>query len=380
MSNGNRYRILQVCVDLDGGGIDRYLYNYCTRIKEIQFDFVVVERGIIGMLEPAFLEKGSKIFRVPRQSGHIKENYSKMKQVMQKGHYDAVHVHLGYMGFLALYCAKRCGIQTRIVHAHIAYEPETLKQHLKRMLFTKITKLCATNLAACGIDAGIWLWGKKDYDKGNIKIVNNAIETVRYAFNADSRKKMRTAMNISKSTIVLGNIGRVGPQKNQLRLLEIFAEFKKRHVDSILWLVGNIEYNKNEWDEKCHSLGIEESVKMLGVRKDVHELLQAMDIFVFPSAYEGLPFTLVETQCNGLPSISSTAVTKYIKITDVLEYQNLEDSNSQWCNAIENMLAKGRDNKAYLKIMSAGYDVDKQSQELYRYYVSCINNGRSTFK
>lgn len=378
MINDYKYKILQVCVDLDGGGIDRYLHNYCTRIEGIQFDFIIVDRGVTGMLEPLFLQRGSKIFRVPRQSGHVKENYSKMKHIMMEGKYDAVHVHLGFMGFLSLYCAKQCGIHTRIVHAHTAYEPETSKKYIKRKFFTILTKLYATNLAACGIDAGIWQWGKSEYDNDKVKVINNAIETVQYAFNRDLRNAIRKSMNIGEDTVVLGNVGRVGPQKNQLRLLEIFAEFKKRHVDSVLWLIGNREYNERVWSEKCRSLGIEESVNMLGIRRDVPGLLQAMDIFVFPSAYEGLPFTLIETQCNGLPSLSSTAVTKFVKVTDVLNYQDLNNTNSDWCDTIEKMLQNGRDYMAYKQVADAGYDIVKQSKELYTYYEDCIIKNGTT--
>lgn len=375
-----KYKILQVCVDLDGGGIDRYLYNYCMRIKDIHFDFIVVDRGVIGMLEQDFLSIGSKIFRVPRQNGHIKENFSKMKHIMMTGKYDAVHVHLGYMGFLALYCAKKCGIKTRIVHSHIAYEPETTKTYVKRKIFTILTKLYATNLAACGIDAGIWQWGERSYENKKVKVINNAIETANYAFNETIRNKVRNEMNISDSTVVMGNVGRIGPQKNQVRLLEIFAEYKKRNVNSVLWLVGNREYSESEWSEKCRSLGITESVMMMGVRKDVPDLLQAMDVFVFPSVYEGLPFTLVETQCNGLPSLSSKAVTKYLKLTDILKYEDLNSSNSEWCNTIENMLESGRDANAYKKVANAGYDIDRQAKELYKYYNYCILKNGTTYK
>lgn len=368
-----KYRILQICVDLDGGGIDRYLYNYCTRIDSIHFDFVKVDRGIIGFLEPILEARGSNIYSVPRQNGHVWENYAKLKDIITNGHYDAVHVHLGYMGFIALLCAKNCGVKTRIVHAHTAYEPESFKMKLKRVVFTILTRLFATNLAACGIDAAIWMWGKKTYENGKSKVINNAIETERFTFNEAIRIAKRQQMGVGNDTIVLGNVGRVGPQKNQLRLLEIFAEYKKMNSNSELWLVGNREYPDDVWYNKVSELKLVDSVKMLGVRKDVPELLNAMDVFVFPSVYEGLPFTLVETQCNGLPALSSTAVTKHVKFTDEIEYLSLKDSDMIWVNNIDRLAKRGHNPQGAALVYSAGYDIEIESQKLKQYYIDLIS-------
>lgn len=133
-------RILQICVDLDGGGIDRYLYNYCSRITSIQFDFALVEQEKEGILEKPLKELGCNIFYLPRLQNGLKRNYKALEKILKEYNYNAVHVHLGYKGFNALRCAKKCGIKTRIVHAHIANEPESCKERLIRQLCTWITK------------------------------------------------------------------------------------------------------------------------------------------------------------------------------------------------------------------------------------------------
>lgn len=373
MTTNKKYRILQVCVDLDGGGIDRYLYNYCTRIEDIHFDFVKVDRGIVGMLEPLFEERGSKIFSVQPQSAGFRDNYNRMKTIMKNGCYDAVHVHLGYMGFLALLCAKRCGIKTRIVHAHIANEPESKSTRLKRAIFTPLTKWAATDLAACGVDAAKWQWGVNVYEKGEATVINNAIDTNKFAFNKEARLRIRKALSLADSTLVFGNVGRIGHQKNQLRLLEIFAEIKKIYPDSQLWLVGNREYSAEQWNEKKRALELGDEVKELGIRDDVPGLLNAMDAFVFPSLYEGLPFTLVETQCNGLPSISADTVTSLVKVSDCLSFCSLSQSNGAWAKIAVDMANEGHKQKAATDVIAGGYDLDTEAKHLRKYYIDLIN-------
>lgn len=366
-------RILEVCVDLDGGGIDRYLYNYCSRIQGIQFDFATVDSKKDGILEPDLRKRGCKIFRVPRMSSGLRKNYKALHLIMTENHYDAVHVHLGYKGFLALLCAKNCGIHTRIVHAHIANVPETKLQRYIRFVLTQITKHLATNLAACGIDAAKWVWGSKAYHQGSVIVHNNAIETHKYQYNSDIDIEYRKKMGIEEDVLVIGHIGRLSDQKNQLRLLDIFSVIHKQQPRSCLMLVGRGE-QENEVREKIRSLGLEKSVMLLGVRSDVPSLLNMMDVFVFPSKYEGLPFTLIETQCNGLKTISSDTVTAQVKVSDCIEFLSLEDSNELWASAAVIAALNGHNIDARQSVITAGYDIDTEAEHLKNYYINLIRN------
>lgn len=363
-------KILQVCVELDGGGIDRYLLNYCSRIRDIEFDFVIVDddSGKRGILEPLIEALGSHIYRVPRQTGHMRENYSALKKIMTDTKYDAVHVHLGYKGAVALLCAKRCGIKTRIVHAHIAYEQETAKQKMVRKLFTVISKHYATSLFACGVDAAKWVWGESTYKKGKVSVINNAIDARRYAYSVDTRSRVRSDFGIEENMLVVGHVGRLCSQKNQLRLLDIFKEIKTNVDKSLLLLVGrgNLE---DEIKTKITSLGLDECVRLLGVRDDVPDLLSALDVFVFPSLYEGLPFTLVETQCNGLYALSADTVTKLAKVGNCVEFMSLDESDKSWAQRAVKLSEQGHKADEWENIVINGYDIDTEANKLRdRYY------------
>lgn len=367
-------RILEICVDLDGGGIDRYLMNYCSRIPEIQFDFAVVDDNKIGILEPQLEALGCCIYRVPRQRNGVRANYDAIKKILTETHYDAVHVHLGYRSAVALWCAKRCGVNTRIVHAHIAAEPETTMQMLFRKGFTVLVKRLATHLAACGVDAAKWVWGEKAYAKGKVVIHNNAIETAKYAYSAAHRAAVRSELGLADDSLVVGHVGRLCAQKNQLRLLDIFDEIRRHRPDAVLLLVG-----RGDLDEairrKAEEMGLLDAVRLLGVRDDVPQLLSAFDTFVFPSTHEGLPFTLIETQCNGLPAVSADTVTPLVKLGEDVQFLSLDESNAVWAQAAQAAAERGHNAAGVCIVAEAGYDIDREALRLRDYYMKAIEAG-----
>lgn len=366
-------RILEVCVDLDGGGIDRYLLNYCSRIPEIQFDFAVVDNKI-GILEPQLEALGCHIYRVPRQSHGVRANYNAIKKILTDNHYDAVHVHLGYRGAVALWCAKRCGVKTRIVHAHIAAEPESTKQRMIRKVFTALVKGLATHLAACGVDAAKWVWGSRTYTKGKVTIHNNAIETSKYAYSVETRTAVRADLGLGDDTLVVGHVGRLSAQKNQLRLLDIFGEIHRMRPDSVLLLVGRGELD-DDIRRKVEEMSLSDAVRLLGVRDDVPRLLSAFDTFVFPSTHEGLPFTLIETQCNGLPAVSADTVTPLVKLGNDVEFLSLAQSDTVWAQSAVAAAERGHDSAGARRVADAGYDIDREAARLRDYYVNAIEAG-----
>ena len=367
-------RILEVCVDLDGGGIDRYLYNYCSRIKTIQFDFALVEQTKTGILEEPIRNLGSNIYYLPRLQDGLTKNYNALKKLLVNNSYDAVHVHLGVKSFVALCCAKRCGVKSRIVHAHIACEPESIKQRFIRKICATLSKHYATDLAACGIEAAKWVWGEKDYYSGKVKIHNNAIDTKQFAFDSEIRRRNRKKLGLT-GKMVVGNVGRICEQKNQIRLLEIFCEIHKRNQHSVLLLIGRDSLN-GECEHLAEKLGIYDSVMFLGVRDDVDKLLNVMDVFVFPSLYEGLPFTLVEAECNGVPIVFSDSITRELLINNNVEMISLDDTNEDWAIKAFEVYERGREYEGVRNIKLRGFDLDEEAKKLEEYYkkVIVINN------
>ena len=367
-----RYRILEIGIDLDGGGTDRYMYNYCTRIEDIDFEFAsVISKD--GMLEKTLKEQGYKVHKYPRMKSGLYANFKAYYNIIKNGHFDVVHAHLCNWSFVSMFAAMLCGVKVRIAHAHFANVPETKKQHLLRRISTWLTKLFATDLAACGDDAGKWMWGEKYFNSGKVVVHNNAIESNRYRYDSHKRKIKRQEFDIGNNTLVVGHVGRISEQKNQIRLVHIFNSIHKKVPNSILLMAGHA-CDDYPIDAAIKELGLMDSVKMLGTRSDVSELLNAMDVFVFPSLFEGLPFTLVETQCNGLPCVCSDTVTSQIKFTDLIYFLSLNDSDEQWAKTSVEAAQGTHKADSYKYMITAGYDLNTQSSKLKDYYLERIKS------
>lgn len=377
MNNYSKYNILEICVDLDGGGIDRYLYNYCSRIKNIHFDFAIIDKPNEGILEPLIRKCGYEIYKVPRIKDGILSNYNSMRSIMKAKKYDAVHVHLGPYSLISLVCALLCGIKVRLVHAHLANVPESKINIKIRKALTFLTKLFATDLCACGIDAAKWVWGESTYNKGMVSVQNNAIITSDYEYNENIRKQIRSRLNIADSTLVVGHVGRISSQKNQIRIIDIFQEIIKLNNNTLLLLIGR--GNKTDEEElrvKAKKLGILGKITFMGIRDDVPALLNAMDVFIFPSLFEGLPFTLIETQCNGLPCICSDSISSFSKVSDVIKFKSLAETDYEWAKESIIWGKIGHSTKSRQQVIEAGYDIDLESIKLAKYYISLIEKSK----
>jgi glycosyltransferase involved in cell wall biosynthesis len=260
-----------------------------------------------------------------------------------------------------LKAAKKHGVPVRIAHSHNSNQDKNLKYLIKLYYRRQIPKY-ASDLFACGKDAGDWMFRGEPYT-----VMNNAIDSKQYVPNLQKRLSVRKMLGIPEDTFVLGHVGRFFPQKNHTFLLDIFAELKRLKEDAVLLLVGDGEL-RAEIEQKVKDLNLTENVIFTGVRSDVPDLMQAMDCFVFPSIYEGLPLTLVEAQASGLPCIVSDRVPIESKLTDLLIQVPLELGVERWADAVVRHAALGR--KITLEqIRLAGYDIKACAEDLQRYYL-----------
>lgn len=358
-------RILHTLPALDGGGIDRLLFDYCSRMADaIHFDFIVHNTNE-GILEPLLKELGCQIYHVPPLHTNIKEYFSGIKKVIKNGRYDIIHVSQGNRGLFYLIFAKKYGIKTRISHSHMAFIPETLKTKIIRKLTTALVKIFATNLFACGRDAAIWMWGKRRYDMDKVFIMTNAIDTERFAYSDEKRDVLRKKFCLD-GKFVIGNVARLSYQKNHEFLIKIFSEIKKLNPNSVLMLVGRGEL-EDEVRKQVNDFGLSDSVIFMGVRNDVPDLLNVMDVFVLPSRYEGLPVTLVEVQANGLVAIVSDTITDEIKISENIFYLSLKLSEYEWARVINGLDTVRTSNH----LSNSEYDIDSAVGKLKEFYQSC---------
>lgn len=325
-------RVAQIMGKLNAGGVESVIYNYYKNINhnKIQFDFIIDEDSKVE-IPSSILELGARCFVVPPYQ-NIFKYISTLKKLFKENNYSIVHSNMTTISVFSLYAAKKAKVPIRICHSHsTAGKGETVRNILKYVLRI-FSKIYATDYFACSVYAGEWLFGRKELKKGNIKIINNAIDVDAFKYDLTVRENVRKELGL-ENNFVIGHAGRFVTQKNHSFLVDVFFELQKNYSDAVLILLGDGPL-RAEIEEKVDNLGISGKVKFLGIQKTMSKYYQAMDCFVMPSLYEGLPVVGVEAQASGLPVIASTSMTQEIKISHSFKMLSLSDNVEAWCSSI----------------------------------------------
>ena len=351
-----------------GGGVESVVMNYYRHIDrtKIQFDFICDEDSTNIPYEE--IEKlGGKVILIPPYQKVFKY-HKKLKEVLKSGGYKIVHSHINTLSVFSLFAAKCAGVPVRIAHSHSTTNKKEKKKNLLKQVLRPFSKVFATDYMCCSELAGRWLFGNKEYDKGNVYLLNNAIDLDKFKYDEEKRKEKRKELNIEDSTLVIGHVGRFVEQKNHRFLIDIFNEVHKQKENSILLLAGQGPLME-EMKEKVKILGIEDSVKFLGQRNDINELYQAFDVFCLPSLYEGLPVVGVEAQATGLLCIFSDDMTKEIKVLDTTEFLSLKQSAEEWTYTILKKSKSFKRKDTQKEITDKNFNIKNEIKKLEREYM-----------
>lgn len=361
-------RVLNMFTIMDRGGAETMVMNYYRHIDrtKVQFDFLV-HREQRGAYDDEIERMGGRIYRM---CPVYPQNFSRYKRDLRtffRAHpeYKIIHSHMSELGYFAFREAERQGVPVRICHAHNAPHGFDAKMII-RTYFKKRMMPYLTHLFMCGEESGKWLYGEKN--KTRFIMLNNAIDAAVYSFDASKREKMRRQLGLADE-LVIGHVGRFNPQKNHPFLLNIFAALLKKEPNAVLLLVGG-GADMPKIQAKAQELGIAERVRFLGVRSDVADLMQAMDVFVFPSLYEGLPVTMVEAQASGLPCIISDKVPPECILTEgLVNIMPLSASPEAWAEKILTMRAIPRTDRRE-EIAAHGFDITTEAVKLQEFYLN----------
>lgn len=360
-------RILQCVNDMHRAGLETMLMNYYRNIDrdKIQFDFLT-HRPERSDYDDEIERLGGKIYYAPRLYPQNYPKYFKWMKQFFKDHpeYKIVHSHIDAMSYLPLKAAKKANIPVRIAHSHNTSIDKDFKYLLKQYFRSKITTV-ATDYCTCGQEAGKFLFGDKDFT-----FIPNAIEVDKFLYAKDLREKKRTELGI-KDEFVIGHVGRLSYQKNHKLLIEIFNAFSKVERNTLLLLIG-VGEKEGEIKKQVHDLGLDSKVKFLGNRSDVNELYQAMDVFLMPSFFEGVPVVGVEAQFSDLPCIFSDRVPKEVKFNSKTQFVKLEANLDEWVRSIEKVKNIERNSKAK-DLLNSQYDIKVAHSILENYYLDIVN-------
>jgi len=310
---------------------------------------------------------GVTLYELPYRNRKPLKYVRALMKIIREGGYNIVHAH-GNSATLAseMLAAKLAGALVRIAHSH-----NTRCNHpVVHRALSPLMLMCANARFACGREAGEWLFGGRDFE-----IIRNASDARKYGFDAEKREEVRRVLGLSDRTVI-GTVGSLNEQKNPLFLLEAFA--KAREMNEKLHLLhagdGNL---RAQVEEKIAQLGLQEHVTLCGRRNDVPDLLQAMDMMVLPSRYEGFPCVLVEWQLNGLPVLVSDAVTRDCDLTGSLQYLPLDAD--VWADAMAAGVCEDRaknSEKQAAMVKKAGYEIHEEAEMLKRRYAGLLKEMR----
>ena len=369
MKNQEPIRIAQIIGKWLGGGVESVVMNYYRHIDrtKIQFDFIC-DKDSTNIPYDEIEQLGGRVILVPPYQ-KVFEYQKELIKIFKDNNYKIVHSHINTLSVFPLRAAKKAGVPIRIAHSHSTTNKKEWKKDLVKQVLRPFSKVYATDYMCCSELAGRWLFGNKEYDKGNVYLLNNAIDLDKFKYDEKIRKEKRKELNIKDDTLVIGHVGRFVEQKNHRFLIDIFNEVHKQKENSILLLVGQGPLME-EMKEKVKTLGIEDSVKFLGQRNDVNELYQAFDVFCLPSLYEGLPVVGVEAQATGLLCIFSDDMTKETKVLDTTEFLSLNQSVEEWANDIVKKQSKYKRKDVKNIIADNNFDIIFESKKLENKY--CI--------
>ncbi|MGL5414776.1 MAG: glycosyltransferase family 1 protein [Clostridium sp.] len=357
------------------GGVESFLMNYYRN-----FDLTKVSVDFISNTEEAAYEDevlalGGNVYKVCSKRKNPFKFKKDLEEIFKETEYDVVWVNLCSLANIDyLKMAKKYGVKNIIVHSHNAGNMNgKLKEYFHNKNKKNIRKY-ANHFWSCSKLASEWFYDEDIIKSERFKVINNAIDTERFDYNVEVREKYRKEMDL-ENDLVLMNVGRFNIQKNHDFLIEIFNEVNKEVKNVKLLLVGVGELQE-EIKNKVSSLGISKNIVFLNSRDDVNNLMQAADIFLMPSLFEGLPVSAVEAQASGIQCVLSDRITDEIKITDLIKFVDIDKEKSieRWKDkiiSIKNIELENRSSKK-LQVENAGFEIKLEAKKLEKFFLNEI--------
>ena len=347
-----------LCMD----GISNSVMGYYRNIDKelIKMDFV--SKFVIDSLSEEIESNSNKVYTLKDRKKRPLKYLKELSKIIRENQYDIVHAH-GSSSILCLemIAAKKAGCKVRIAHSRNTKADHKILDKLLRPIFYKTY----THGFACGEEAGKWLFGKRKFE-----IINNGKDIEKFKYNETVRNEFRKKYNL-ENKVVIGHIGNFNEQKNHEFLIKILSELLKNGNKEYYCILIGTGYLQEKIKQQVEDLEIKENVLFVGQTEEVEKWIQAMDIMVFPSKFEGFPNVLVEWQIAGLPSIISDKITNAVQLTDLVKFESIEKSPSDWVEKICNIEVNDR-NKNQQEILEQikekGFDIKENAKKLEKIY------------
>ena len=369
--NNHKSKVLVFGMTPSYGGVESFVMNYYKHMNhdKVQFDFLCNTTEKIAYYDE-IKALGSQIYNITPKGDNLLKYKRELKHFFENkaNEYDAIWVNvcnLVNLDYLKL--AKKYKIKKRIIHSHNSECFERSWRDLVHIIHRTIIDKYATDFWSCSDEAAKWFYNDKIIKSENYLYVNNAIDASKYKYNKKIRNQYRKKLNIDNK-LVFGNIGRFHFQKNHPFIIKTFAEILKEKPNSVLLLIG-----KGDDEETIKTMvkkyNISDKVLFLGIRNDVEKIMQAMDVLIFPSLFEGLPLVLVEAQAADLLIFASDVITKKVKFSNRLKFISLDENEKVWSKKIINSIDEIENRSSSIEIIiNNGFDIETESKKIEKIF------------
>ena len=361
-------RVLHVVNAADRGGAETMAMNLYRAIdrNKIQFDFTN-HTGRPAAYDKEIEALGGRILHLPKFKGYNYLTYIKSWETLFRNHpeYKIIHIHNYNIAGIVTRVARRMGVKVRITHSHSTRLnmswPKKLVFHLLHHSLMQNT----TDFFSCGVDAGRFMFGNHDFT-----LVPNGLEPEHFFFNPEVRDNLRQQLGVDDSIRIYGHVGSFRKPKNHTFLIKIFEEVHKFDPSARLVLVGSGELFDSVRNQ-VKDLDLESSVIFLGQQSNVNQWLSAFDVFVMPSLWEGLPVSVVEAQCAGLPCVISDVIDHDVDLTGQVKYLSLKASATEWAKEIISMKPTDREEMGET-VTNSPYNIIDTTRKLTEFYINSL--------
>lgn len=373
-----KVKVCCFCESWESGGIESFLSNMILQMdhSKVEIDLVTARLGRSVFTQP-LRELGIQFYQLSGSTRRVLQNNKAFRSLLAERHYDVLHLN-AYQGLSLTYLelARKMGVPIRIAHSHntaLRISPtKPLKLLIHNWAKIRYTKQ-ATALWACAEPAAKFLFSEKELDKRGYIFIQNGIDTERFKFAPEVRNIMRTELQLEEK-FVIGNVGRLCFQKNQEFLLEVFREVVNREPGSVLLLIGEGK-DKEKLKRKAEQWGLHEKVVFYGATDQIERLYWAMDVFIMPSRFEGLPVTGVEAQASGVPCLFSDAITEECRINGNSRFLSFSAPAIEWAKMI--LQIRNSENRATgaSVVREAGFDMTDVARRIETFYLKAESYG-----
>lgn len=368
-------RVLHVVGSMNRGGIETFLMNIYRNIDrtKIQFDFAVHTKKKCAY-DDEIRELGGRIFYITPRRKKILQHYKDWNHLFKNfPEIQVIHQHVTSLTYInPLKIAYHNNLKVRIIHSH-SIRPEGKFHHLMHLINSRAIDKYANVYFSCSKLATDWLFGSSKVKINQVKNIKNAIDVNKFIYNVEKRLSIRKKLSINEEFVV-GHVGRFTESKNHKFLIDVFEEIVKKVEKTRLLLIGHGEMEE-EIRLYVKEKHLENKVLFLGSRSDVEDLMQAMDVFVFPSLYEGLGIVLVEAQASGLKSFTSKDVVPLeVKISSLLDYISLNEEKEIWAKKIIDYNNNYDRFDTSNLIIDAEYEITNLAGSLQEKYINYLKN------